>query len=111
MVLRAAIINYYQEFAMEPLMKAKIFSGPKGPVVLAILDGIGIGKYEEGDIVRKANTPALDWLSQNAVFSSLKAHGTAVGMPSDEDMGNREIGHNAIGCGRVFAQGASLVSN
>jgi 2,3-bisphosphoglycerate-independent phosphoglycerate mutase len=102
---------YAQEFTMEPLMKAKNFTGPEGPVVLAILDGIGIGKYEEGDIVRKANTPAMDWLSQNGLFSSLKAHGTAVGMPSDGDMGNSEIGHNAIGCGRVFSQGASLVKN
>jgi 2,3-bisphosphoglycerate-independent phosphoglycerate mutase len=40
----------------------------------------------------------------------LKAHGTAVGLPSDDDMGNSEVGHNAIGCGRVFAQGAKLVS-
>ena len=80
-------------------------------MVLAILDGVGIGKYEEGDMVRKANTPTLDWLSGNSLASSLKAHGTAVGMPSDDDMGNSEIGHNAIGCGRVFAQGASLVND
>ena len=96
---------------MEPLKKSNNFTGPQGPVVLAILDGVGIGKYEEGDIVRKANTPTLDWLSRNCLASKLKAHGTAVGMPSDEDMGNSEIGHNAIGCGRVFEQGASLVKN
>jgi 2,3-bisphosphoglycerate-independent phosphoglycerate mutase len=96
---------------MEKLKKTKNFSGPDGPVVLAILDGIGISKYEEGNIVRKANTPALDWLSSNGLASSLKAHGIAVGMPSDDDMGNSEIGHNAIGCGRVFSQGASLVNN
>ena len=96
---------------MEPLKKSNNFTGPEGPVVLAILDGVGIGKYEEGDIVRKANTPTLDWLARNRLASKLKAHGTAVGMPSDEDMGNSEIGHNAIGCGRVFEQGASLVKN
>ena len=96
---------------MEPLKKNTNFTGPEGPVVLAILDGVGIGKYEDGDIVRQANTPTLDWLSSNSLTSSLKAHGTAVGMPSDEDMGNSEIGHNAIGCGRVFEQGASLVNN
>ena len=62
-------------------------------------------------MVRQANTPTLDWLSRNCLSSKLKAHGTAVGMPSDEDMGNSEIGHNAIGCGRVFEQGASLVNN
>ena len=96
---------------MEALKKSNNFTGPEGPVVLAIMDGVGIGKYEEGDIVRKANTPTLDWLAGNSLTSSLKAHGTAVGMPSDDDMGNSEIGHNAIGCGRVFAQGASLVND
>jgi 2,3-bisphosphoglycerate-independent phosphoglycerate mutase len=96
---------------MEPLKKSKNFTGPEGPVILAILDGVGIGKYEEGDMVRKANTPTLDWLSRHSLASRLKAHGTAVGMPSDDDMGNSEIGHNAIGCGRVFEQGASLVNH
>ena len=42
---------------------------------------------------------------------SLKAHGVAVGLPSDDDMGNSEVGHNALGAGQVFAQGAKLVSN
>ena len=95
---------------MEPLKKAKNFKDPQGPVVLAILDGVGIGTCGEGDMVSRANTPTLDWLAQNALNAKLKAHGTAVGMPSDADMGNSEIGHNAIGCGRVFAQGAKLVN-
>ena len=103
--------NLFEGVTMEPLKRNKNFSGPEGPVVLAILDGVGIGKYEEGDIVRKANTPTLDWLSGNSLTSSLKAHGTAVGMPSDDDMGNSEVGHNAIGAGRVFDQGALLVQN
>ncbi len=95
---------------MEPLKKAKHFKGPEGPVVLAILDGVGIGTCAEGDVVSRANTPTLDWLARNALTAKLKAHGTAVGMPTDQDMGNSEIGHNAIGCGRVFAQGARLVN-
>ena len=95
---------------MQPLKKAKNFKGPRGPVVLAILDGVGIGTCAEGDVVSRANTPTLDWLAQNTSSAKLKAHGTAVGMPSDADMGNSEIGHNAIGCGRVFAQGAKLVN-
>ncbi len=95
---------------MEPLKQAKNFKGPEGPVVLAILDGVGIGTCAEGDVVSRANTPTLDWLAKNALNAKLKAHGTAVGMPSDSDMGNSEIGHNAIGCGRVFAQGAKLVN-
>jgi len=96
--------------SMQSLEKVKNFKGPSGPVVLAILDGVGIGTCKEGDVVSKANTPTLDWLSRNALASGLKAHGEAVGMPSDADMGNSEIGHNAIVWGRVFAQVAKLVN-
>jgi 2,3-bisphosphoglycerate-independent phosphoglycerate mutase len=95
---------------MDALKHLKEFKGPRGPLVLAIMDGVGIGRYEAGDIVRQAATPTLDWLAQNSLTTRLKAHGTAVGMPSDKDMGNSEVGHNAIGCGRVFEQGAALVN-
>ena len=95
---------------METLRRMAGYAGPEGPVVLLIMDGVGIGKHEDGDMVRAAHKPHLDWLARNAIAGSLKAHGTAVGMPSDDDMGNSEVGHNAIGCGRVFAQGARLVS-
>lgn len=95
---------------MNTLKRIPGYAGPKGPVVLCIMDGVGIGKYEEGDLVRSACKPNLDTLSKTALCSTLRAHGTAVGMPSDDDMGNSEVGHNAIGCGRVFAQGARLVS-
>ena len=94
---------------VEALKKNTAFTPRRGPVVLAILDGVGFGKYEDGDAVKMARTPVLDGLMKNAPCTSLKAHGTAVGMPSDADMGNSEVGHNAIGCGRVFAQGAKLV--
>ena len=95
---------------MEALQTSEQFKGPAGPLVLLIMDGMGLGKYAEGDYVQAANTPHLDWLRAHTVHTQLKAHGTAVGMPSDDDMGNSEIGHNAIGCGRVFDQGASLVN-
>ena len=81
-----------------------------GPVVLCILDGIGWGRRDDGDAVHLANTPHLDNLSANAPWTLLAAHGTAVGMPSDGDMGNSEVGHNAMGAGRIFSQGASLVN-
>ena len=96
---------------MLKLQSSKSFVHPRGPVVLAIMDGTGIGKYREGDFVASAFKPHWDWLKQHALYTELKAHGTAVGMPSDEDMGNSEVGHNAIGAGRVFSQGASLVEN
>lgn len=83
----------------------------KGPVVLVIMDGVGFGKYKEGDAVASAMTNNLDQLYKDYPWTKLKAHGLAVGLPSDADMGNSEVGHNAMGCGRVFAQGAALVSN
>src|SRR5688572_14289808 len=86
------------------------FSGVKGPVLLVVMDGVGIGKKDEGDAVFLARTPNLDWLAANAPTTALRAHGTAVGLPSDDDMGNSEVGHNAIGAGRIFDQGAKLVN-
>ncbi|MGE4583058.1 MAG: 2,3-bisphosphoglycerate-independent phosphoglycerate mutase [Sphaerochaeta sp.] len=83
----------------------------KGPVVLVIMDGVGFGKYKEGDAVASALTGTLNKLYKNNPWTKLKAHGLAVGLPSDDDMGNSEVGHNAMGCGRVFAQGAKLVAN
>ncbi len=94
---------------MELLKKNEKFGGPEGPVVLVVMDGVGIGKNPESDFVKQANTPNLDWLREHAVYTELKAHGVAVGLPDDSDMGNSEVGHNAIGCGRVFEQGAALV--
>ncbi len=94
---------------VERLEKHGFINKRQGPVVLCIMDGVGYGKYEEGDAFHAASTPVLDSLLRECPTVRLKAHGTAVGLPSDSDMGNSEVGHNAIGCGRVFAQGAKLV--
>ncbi len=92
------------------LKKLKSFHGRKGPVLLIIMDGMGIGKADESNAVFRANTPHLDTLFKSDLYMQLKAHGTAVGLPSDDDMGNSEVGHNAIGAGRIFDQGARLVN-
>jgi len=92
------------------LEKSSRFRPCPGPVVTIVLDGVGISPREEGDAVKTARTPLLKELMKNRPMTILRAHGTAVGMPSDEDMGNSEVGHNAFGAGRVFAQGAKLVS-
>ena len=96
---------------VEALKKASWFKGRKGPVLLVIMDGVGFGKYVDGDAVAAATKPNLDWMMANCPVTKLKAHGVAVGLPSDADMGNSEVGHNAMGAGRVFDQGAKLVSN
>ena len=85
--------------------------GIKGPVVLLVLDGVGLSNKTVGNAVYNANTPTLDRLMKNYPTVKLKAHGTAVGLPSDDDMGNSEVGHNALGSGQIFAQGAKLVTS
>jgi len=82
----------------------------KGPVLTIVMDGVGIAPESVGNAVTAAYTPTLDMLMAKYPWVKLKAHGTAVGLPGDDDMGNSEVGHNALGSGQVFAQGAKLVS-
>ena len=80
------------------------------PVVLVVMDGIGDTDKDFGNAVNNAYTPTLDYLKEHGAYTRIKAHGTAVGLPSDDDMGNSEVGHNAIGCGQIYSQGAKLVN-
>jgi 2,3-bisphosphoglycerate-independent phosphoglycerate mutase len=91
------------------LKKHARFAGVPGPVVVCVMDGVGAGAHDEGDAVWLARKPNLDYLAAHTATTQLIAHGTAVGMPSDADMGNSEVGHNALGAGRTFDQGAKLV--
>jgi 2,3-bisphosphoglycerate-independent phosphoglycerate mutase len=93
------------------LKKHPFFAGIDGPVVTVVMDGIGVNPKAEGNAVYHAHTPVLDRLYRDYPHTLLKAHGKAVGMPSDDDMGNSEVGHNAIGAGQVYHQGAALVSD
>ncbi len=93
------------------LSRSKRFTGVAGPVVTVVMDGIGARAAGAGNAVADAHTPTLDRLFAGYPHTLLKAHGTAVGMPSDEDMGNSEVGHNALGSGQVYAQGAALVND
>ena len=95
---------------LKALEKNTSWKGRKGPLVLLIMDGVGYGYYKEGDAVADSKMYNLDALKRKSPHTHLKAHGKAVGLPSDDDMGNSEVGHNAMGCGRVFNQGAALVS-
>ena len=98
------------------LKKLPNYDGVKGPLVFVIMDGVGIFKGSKegypGNAYEAADPKTLRALIDNEKLSTrLQAHGTAVGMPSDADQGNSEVGHNAMGAGRVFDQGASLVAN
>ena len=95
----------------QALNKLTNFKGIDGPVLTVVMDGVGLAPDTISNAVAGAYTPTLDMLMEKYPMVSLKAHGTAVGLPSDDDMGNSEVGHNALGAGQVFAQGAKLVSN
>ena len=93
------------------LQKLSSFAGISGPVVIIVMDGYGLPKTDVGSAIAAARNPTLVRHFAKYPNIRLRAHGTAVGMPSDEDMGNSEVGHNAIGAGQVYSQGAALVSN
>jgi 2,3-bisphosphoglycerate-independent phosphoglycerate mutase len=93
---------------LEPLSGYKQLSGP---VVTIVMDGVGLGPEDESNGVYMANTPFLDELLNTRLMLKIKAHGTAVGLPTDEVMGNSEVGHNALGAGRIFSQGVQLVND
>ena len=95
---------------MQKLHKLNTFKGVEGPVLTIVMDGIGLAPEKEANAVYEAYTPTLDRLMRDYPMLKLKAHGTAVGLPTDDDMGNSEVGHNALGAGQVFSQGAKLVS-
>ncbi|MCP2326440.1 2,3-bisphosphoglycerate-independent phosphoglycerate mutase [Hamadaea flava] len=82
---------------------------PPGPVVLLVMDGVGEGRHDAYDAVSVARTPALDSLRSDAAYRTILAHGPYVGLPSETDMGNSEVGHNTLGAGRIFDQGAKRI--
>ncbi|XP_050380175.1 2,3-bisphosphoglycerate-independent phosphoglycerate mutase [Argentina anserina] len=85
---------------------------PKGKVIaLIVLDGWGEADADQYNCIHVAETPTMDSLKNGRpdTWRLVRAHGTAVGLPTEDDMGNSEVGHNALGAGRIFAQGAKLV--
>ncbi|KAF4351970.1 hypothetical protein CsatB_003144 [Cannabis sativa] len=95
----------------------KLADHPKLPkdkiVAMVVLDGWGEAKPDEYNCIHVAETPTMDSLKKGAPerWRLVRAHGTAVGLPTEDDMGNSEVGHNALGAGRIFAQGAKLVDS
>lgn len=91
------------------LNKLVTFNGRQGPLLLIVMDGVGLAPPGPANAVSLANTPVLDKLSTSEYHTKLHAHGTYVGLSTDQEMGNSEVGHNTLGGGRVFTQGAKLV--
>ena len=80
------------------------------PLLLCILDGVGINKNEKGNAYKLANTPNLDKLFNMYSNSLLEASGNDVGLPSGQ-MGNSEVGHSNIGAGRIVYQAIQKINS
>lgn len=93
------------------LEKLTTYKAPSGPVVVVVVDGVGMAPDSAANAVSLATTPVLDSLMQSELSTQIFAHGTHVGLPTDGDMGNSEVGHNTLGGGRIFNQGAKLVNS
>ena len=99
---------------MYKLEKLESFAGRTGPLLTIIMDGVGIGQENGGNAVFLAKPKNLidfekESRSRN-LYTQLKAHGLSVGLPSEKDMGNSEVGHNALGSGQIYTQGSKLVN-
>jgi 2,3-bisphosphoglycerate-independent phosphoglycerate mutase len=79
------------------------------PILLCILDGVGIRNEEKGNAFLKANKPNFDYLWNNYPHSLLEASGELVGLPEGQ-MGNSEVGHMNIGAGRIVYQPLQLIN-
>ena len=96
-------------------MGSPAINSAAAPLVLAILDGVGLEDHTADNAVTGATAPflhaAIDGhVGDKTVISlPIRAHGVAVGLPTDADMGNSEVGHNIMGAGRIFDQGAKQV--
>ncbi len=79
-----------------------------GPIVLAVLDGVGLAPDSPGNAVSKARTPFLGKAASDCMHIALDASGEAVGLIPGQ-MGNSEVGHNTIGAGKAYKQGIAHI--
>lgn len=81
-----------------------------GPIVLAILDGVGLAPDSAGNAVSQAHTPFLGYAAQHYLHVALNASGEAVGLTPGQ-MGNSEVGHNTMGAGQIIKYGIARVND
>ena len=79
-----------------------------GPIVLAILDGVGLAPDGPGNAVSKAQTAFLGKAAREYLHVALAASGENVGLMPGQ-MGNSEVGHNTMGAGRIMKQDIARV--
>jgi len=80
-----------------------IQKAPRRPVILIVMDGVGVNPSRLNNAVAAAETPNLDAYFARYSHTTLHASGPAVGLP-DGQMGNSEVGHLSLGCGSIIRQ-------
>ncbi len=80
----------------------------KRPVVLVVLDGWGISR-DHRNILLTTELPTIKRLNQYYPLVALQASGISVGIPWGE-AGNSEVGHMALGSGRIIYQNLPRIS-
>jgi 2,3-bisphosphoglycerate-independent phosphoglycerate mutase len=73
------------------------------PVLLVVLDGWGLRAQREANAIALAGTPSMDALTREFPSTQLETSGLSVGLPEGQ-MGNSEVGHTNLGCGRIVYQ-------
>lgn len=84
------------------------FQIPRRPVVLVVLDGVGVNPSKMNNAVAQARTPRMDEYFFRYSFSFIAASGAAVGLPAGQ-MGNSEVGHLTLGSGCTVRQDLALI--
>ena len=78
-------------------------SAPRSPVLLIIMDGIGVNPSADNNAVAMAATPNLDRIYAANSTTVIEASGLPVGLPAGQ-MGNSEVGHLTLGSGTRLRQ-------
>lgn len=82
----------------------------KGPVVLVVMDGVGLSQKSQGNALAYARINFLRDILKNYLALSISASGEAVGLLPGQ-MGNSEVGHNTLGCGQILKQGTARIED
>ncbi|MGY6172312.1 2,3-bisphosphoglycerate-independent phosphoglycerate mutase [Candidatus Mycoplasma pogonae] len=81
----------------------------KKPLILTVIDGLGLRDDEQGNAFKLAHTPTFDQYFKEYPYALIQASGQYVGLPEGQ-MGNSEVGHLNIGAGTVVYTGLSLIN-
>lgn len=76
---------------------------PRRPVLLIVMDGVGVNPSKVNNAVAEARTPCLDAYLSHESHTTIEASGRAVGLPAGQ-MGNSEVGHLTLGAGAIVRQ-------